>query len=173
VQETPGLRGDPEACAEALAAAIEAQQARFAAAERDLSQPRAALQDGRIDALLYFLPVNARISESDLDLAVIRRVAKLVPVIPVMCKVLIAQPGRVYDVVFNGHCSSGVSAWLSVACRAITDSLNVRLLLHLGRVHRSVTNKTVEWSGSASSMAPPAGRLPGRGGGATPQGRDA
>jgi septin family protein len=103
VQETPGLRGDPDACAEALAAAIEAQQARFAAAERDLSQPRAALQDGRIDALLYFLPVNARISESDLDLAVIRRVAKLVPVIPVMCKVLLAQPGHVYDVVFNGN----------------------------------------------------------------------
>lgn len=49
--------------------------------------PREALQDDRVDAVLYFLPTNARMAESDLDTTVINAVARYAPVIPVMCKV--------------------------------------------------------------------------------------
>jgi septin family protein len=87
VQETPGLKGDAAMCAEILAKTIEDQQGLFAAAERNVSQPRGELVDRRVDAVLYFLPINARMSESDFDLTVIKRLAQLVPVIPVMCKV--------------------------------------------------------------------------------------
>lgn len=49
--------------------------------------PREALLDDRVDAVLYFLPTNARMAESDLDTTVINAVARYAPVIPVMCKV--------------------------------------------------------------------------------------
>jgi septin family protein len=84
MQETPGLGGDGRAVA-ALTDYISARQAAFAAQEHDVGMTRGAVDDGRVDAVLYFLPTNARVAE--LDLSAMRAFAKLVPVVPVMAKV--------------------------------------------------------------------------------------
>lgn len=40
-----------------------------------------------MDVILYFLPINARIREMDLDTTVINAIAAYAPVIPVMTRV--------------------------------------------------------------------------------------
>jgi septin family protein len=49
--------------------------------------PRTDLLDGRVDVVLYFLPINGRISEDDMDTIAINAMAEYAPVIPVMCRV--------------------------------------------------------------------------------------
>lgn len=66
---------------------MHAQHEAYAEQERKLGIPREMLQDDRVDAVLYFLPTNARMAESDLDTTVINALAVYAPVIPVMCKV--------------------------------------------------------------------------------------
>jgi septin family protein len=63
------------------------EQQRFAKQERNTSTPRDELIDGRVDVILYFLPINARIREMDLDTTVINAIAAYAPVIPVMTRV--------------------------------------------------------------------------------------
>jgi septin family protein len=87
VQETPGLRGDPAECANALCGYMRLEQQRFAKQERSTGTAREDLTDGRVDVVLYFLPINARIREMELDTTVINSVAAYAPVIPVMCRV--------------------------------------------------------------------------------------
>jgi hypothetical protein len=73
--------------AEALASYMKAEQEAFADQEAKLNKARSELVDGRVDCVLYFLPTNARIGESDLDFTVINALAAYAPVIPLMCKV--------------------------------------------------------------------------------------
>jgi septin family protein len=73
--------------AEALRSYMHLQHQAFAAQEAQLGLPRESLQDGRVDVVLYFLPTNARIGESDLDFTVINALAAYAPVVPLMCKV--------------------------------------------------------------------------------------
>jgi hypothetical protein len=67
---------------------MRAEQEAYADSEAKLDVSRKELKDGRVDCVLYFLPTNARIGESDLDFTVINALAAYAPVIPLMCKVL-------------------------------------------------------------------------------------
>jgi septin family protein len=87
LQETPGIKCEPKVAAEALANYMRAEQEAYADQEAKLNMPRGELVDGRVDCVLYFLPTNARIGESDLDFTVINALAAYAPVIPLMCKV--------------------------------------------------------------------------------------
>lgn len=98
IQETPGIKGDPNAAAEVLANYMEAMQEEYAEQEANLNKPRGELKDGRVDAVLYFLPTNARIGESDLDFTVINALAQYAPVIPLMCKVWNSTLSTVHSV---------------------------------------------------------------------------
>lgn len=86
-QETPGIKGEPKEAAEALANYMHNEQKEYADQEACLNVPRGELKDGRVDCVLYFLPTNARIGESNLDFTVINALAAYAPVIPLMCKV--------------------------------------------------------------------------------------
>lgn len=73
--------------AQALANYMHTEHEAYADQEGKLNVPRDELKDGRVDCVLYFLPTNARIGESDLDFTVINALAAYAPVIPLMCKV--------------------------------------------------------------------------------------
>jgi len=63
---------------------VRAQQSLYLAQEQDASLPRSAIDDGRVDACIYALPTNARVSP--FDLAIMQQLADVVPVIAVMSK---------------------------------------------------------------------------------------
>lgn len=92
VQETPGIKGEPSKAAEVLTNYMKGEQKSYADQEASLDIPRGELEDGRVDCVLYFLPTNARIGESDLDSTVINALAAYAPVIPLMCKVCSPNP---------------------------------------------------------------------------------
>ena len=107
VQETPGLKGDAAECANALCGYLRLEQQRFAKQERNTSTPRDDLVDGRVDVILYFLPINARIREMDRDTTDINAIASYAPVIPVMTRVRPPLP--------LSACSSA-AAYIGVLC---------------------------------------------------------
>jgi septin family protein len=87
VQETPGLKGNAHDCANALCNYLHQEQQQYAEQELGIHIPRDNLLDGRVDVVLYFLPINARISEDDLDTIVMNAMSEYAPVIPVMARV--------------------------------------------------------------------------------------
>jgi hypothetical protein len=87
MQETPGLKGNAHDCANALCNYLHQEQQQYAEQELGIHIPRDNLLDGRVDVVLYFLPINARISEDDLDTIVMNAMSEYAPVIPVMARV--------------------------------------------------------------------------------------
>ena len=87
VQETPGLKGNAHDCANALCNYLHQEQQQYAEQELGIHIPRDNLLDGRVDVVLYFLPINARISEDDLDTIVMNAMSEYAPVIPIMARV--------------------------------------------------------------------------------------
>lgn len=91
MQETPGLKGNAHDCANALCNYLHQEQQQYAEQELGIHIPRDDLLDGRVDVVLYFLPINARISEDDLDTVVMNAMSEYAPVIPVMARVRLSS----------------------------------------------------------------------------------
>jgi septin family protein len=100
---------------------IRIQQDQFAARERDVSLPRAKCVDGRVDVVLYFLPLNARVAGHDVE--AMRTLTRLVPVVPIMCKVLSASLQPVLSsLVMATSCHALASDHLLAACTCLRAS---------------------------------------------------
>lgn len=84
VQEAPALSSDSGAL-DAACAYVERQHEHFALQERNVGLARSEIVDGRVHVALYFLPSEPDIPA--LDVAAITKLATLLPVVPVMCKV--------------------------------------------------------------------------------------
>ena len=85
------MKGNPHDCANALCNYLHQEQQQYAEQELGIHITRDNLLDGRVDCVLYFLPINARISEDDLDTIVMNAMSEYAPVIPVMARVRISN----------------------------------------------------------------------------------